>query len=413
MQINPPSPRLRALRQDETVSFIPMEAIGENGGITLDQTRILDDVSGGYTEFQDGDVVVAKITPCFENGKAALANGLMNGAAFGTTELHVLRADSNLHRRFLFYVVLSDRFRKLGEAEMYGAGGQKRVPPDFCENYLMPLPSTGEQAHIAFFLDWKTGQIDALIARKQALLDRLKEKRLAVITHAVIRGLNPDAPLRDSGIPWIGHVPTHWDLCHLKRKFKSVEYGISEALDTEGDIAILRMGNIENGKIVLDDLKFIDVVATDLLLQRGDLLYNRTNSLELIGKVGMFIGACAIPVSFASYLVRIRVENDCVPEYFSYMLNTEGILGVARSNAFIAIGQCNLNPTRYGQISAAIPPKIEQIAIVCFLDEVTGRIDALANKALAVIAHLTEYRTTLISEATTGKMDLRNVQIPN
>lgn len=100
-----------------------MEAIGENGGLNLVSTKPLDEIGITYTEFQDGDVVVAKITPCFENGKAALAEGLTNGAAFGTTELHVLRPLPVLDRRLLFYLIISSVYRKTGEAEMHGAGG--------------------------------------------------------------------------------------------------------------------------------------------------------------------------------------------------------------------------------------------------------------------------------------------------
>src|SRR6202012_3265577 len=128
MRVNPSAPRLRALEPAVEVSFVPMEAVGGQGGLSPEQTRTIAEVPNGYTEFQDGDVVVAKITPCFENGKTALACGLLNGAAYGTTELHVLRAGNSLNRNFLFYVAVSDTFRKLGESEMYGGGGQKRVP---------------------------------------------------------------------------------------------------------------------------------------------------------------------------------------------------------------------------------------------------------------------------------------------
>jgi type I restriction enzyme S subunit len=168
------------------------------------------------------------------------------------------------------------------------------------------------------------------------------------------------------------------------------------------------MGNIENGHVVMDDLKFTDAVEPDLLLQRGDLLYNRTNSLDLIGKVGMFVGA-PYAVSFASYLVRMRTVHDCIPEFFAYLLNTDGILGLARSSAFVAIGQCNLNPTRYGQIVVAIPPKDEQAAIVRSLDDELAKLDALAAEAQKAIDLLQERRTALISAAVTGQIDVRKL----
>lgn len=313
---------------------------------------------------------------------------------------------------YLFYAVTS----RLSAYQFYlAANGVTRFGLTYqgIKNLRIALPTVPEQRRIAAFLDWKMGQIDALIARKRELLEKLKEKRLAVITQAVTRGLNPAAPLRDSGIPWLGQVPEHWEVCQIKRKFESTDYGISESLEPEGAIAVLRMGNIDNGKVVLEDLKFIDEVPANLLLRRGDLLYNRTNSQDLIGKVGMFSGEAEFEVSFASYLVRIRTEASCVPEYFAYLLNSEGMLGVARSNAFIAIGQCNLNPSRYGQIKAVIPPKSEQEAIVAHLDLETGKIDELALKTQMAIAHLTEYRTALITAATTGKIDVRKVKIPD
>jgi type I restriction enzyme S subunit len=167
------------------------------------------------------------------------------------------------------------------------------------------------------------------------------------------------------------------------------------------------MGNIENGKIVLDDLKYTDSVEPSLLLEAGDLLYNRTNSLDLIGKVGMFIGGNESPVSFASYLVRLRTVGESLPNYFAYLLNTEGILGIARANAFVAIGQCNLNPTRYGHIPVVIPPLSEQAAIVEHLDTATVQVEELIDEATHAIDLFHERRTALISAAVTGKIDVR------
>ncbi len=184
MRVNPSAPRLRNLMPEDEVSFIPMDAVGMQGKLSLEQTWILADVSSSYTEFQDGDVVVAKITPCFENGKAALANGLMNGAALGTTELHVLRADAVLDKRFLFYVAISDAFRKIGESEMYGAGGQKRVPPEFIKDFRIPLPPMAEQSVIVDYLDERTGNIDLMMNRTESAITHLIEYRTAIITAA-------------------------------------------------------------------------------------------------------------------------------------------------------------------------------------------------------------------------------------
>ncbi|MCX8097615.1 MAG: restriction endonuclease subunit S [Casimicrobiaceae bacterium] len=183
--LNPVPTGAVKLPKDAEVSFVPMEAIGEYGGLDLRQTKSLGEIGTGYTYFADGDVIVAKITPCFENGKGAFAAGLTNGSAFGTTELHVLRPRDGLDRRYLFYGTVQPAFRRLGEAEMYGAGGQKRVPESFVENFRHPIPPINEQHAIAAFLDRETAKIDALIAKVREAIERLKEYRTALISAAV------------------------------------------------------------------------------------------------------------------------------------------------------------------------------------------------------------------------------------
>jgi type I restriction enzyme S subunit len=271
----------------------------------------------------------------------------------------------------------------------------------------LPVPPVYEQKAIASFLDAETSKIDALVSEQRRLIELLKEKRQAVISHAVTKGLNPNAPMKPSGIQWLGDVPQHWSVHKLKRAFRSVDYGISESLSMEGDVAILRMGNIQDGQIDLADLKYVSEVEEELLLVEGDLLYNRTNSLDLIGKVGMFLGDSDIPVSFASYLVRLRTTSKSTTRFFAYLLNTEGILGLARASAFVAIGQCNLNPTRYGMLSVAVPPLSEQEEIADYLDDETSRLSSLEAEAERAIELLQERRTALISAAVTGKIDVR------
>jgi len=183
--VNPPPLAALRLAQDAEASFVPMDAVGEYGGLDLTRTTPLANVGLGYTCFGEGDVIVAKITPCFENGKGALAVGLVNGVAFGTTELHVLRARVGLERTYLFYMTLSDAFRRLGEAEMYGAGGQKRVPKAFVENLKHAMPSRSEQRAIAAFLDRETAKLDALVTKVREAIERLQELRTALIAAAV------------------------------------------------------------------------------------------------------------------------------------------------------------------------------------------------------------------------------------
>ena len=182
---SPVKSEISYINRDELVSFVPMDAVSEYGGIRLDTNKILDDIYDGYTYFRDNDVVIAKITPCFENGKGALAGNLTNGIAFGTTELHVIRPLAKCSGNWLFYLSVSHAFREIGTSEMIGAGGQKRIPENFIKNFSLGIPSLKEQIQIAEFLDDKTTQIDKLVNKASEAIDTLTEYRTALITAAV------------------------------------------------------------------------------------------------------------------------------------------------------------------------------------------------------------------------------------
>ncbi|WP_159152685.1 restriction endonuclease subunit S [Acinetobacter johnsonii] len=173
------------LNDSELVSFIPMEAVSVGGGLDLSNERMISEVSSGYTYFADGDVVVAKITPCFENGKASIAENLHQNIAFGTTELHVLRCKENLLNKFLFFIIQSDKFMKYGESEMYGAGGQKRVPERFIKNYLIALPSLDEQQQICDFIESQLSHLDGLVQKVESTISIFNEYRSTLITQVV------------------------------------------------------------------------------------------------------------------------------------------------------------------------------------------------------------------------------------
>jgi type I restriction enzyme S subunit len=121
--LNPSVPNRMRARSEQDLSFVPMEAIGEDWSVDLSRTRPIADLLSGYSYFEDGDIVVAKVTPCFENGKAAIMEGLTDGVGFGTTEVTVVRPSSSVNTRFLFYVLNENRFKQLGVSEMTGAGG--------------------------------------------------------------------------------------------------------------------------------------------------------------------------------------------------------------------------------------------------------------------------------------------------
>lgn len=197
--LNPSKSEIADLDGETEVSFLPMEAIGEDGQLSLHRTRPITDVMTGYTYFREGDVTIAKITPCFENGKGAIMQGLVHGVGFGTTELIVVRPDRNhTSPEFLNWLFRSSPFRALGEGAMYGAGGQKRVPDEFVRDFAVGLPPYVEQTQIVAHLNSITLDFDRLTSEAQAAITLLQERRAALISAAVtgkidVRGL-VDAP---------------------------------------------------------------------------------------------------------------------------------------------------------------------------------------------------------------------------
>ncbi|MFE8102284.1 restriction endonuclease subunit S [Brenneria goodwinii] len=196
MTTNPSKGEIK-LGGEELVSFVPMDAVGEFGGLNIYVEKELDEVGCGYTYFAEDDVVVAKITPCFENGKGAIARGLKNSIAFGTTELHVLRAGEMILPDYLFHLTMSHSFRCFGESEMYGAGGQKRVPETFLKDFRIGLPPLSEQQYLVAYINKVNQRIDLQMRKTTNIISRLTEYRSSLITNAVTGKID----VRDFSIP--------------------------------------------------------------------------------------------------------------------------------------------------------------------------------------------------------------------
>jgi len=402
VELNPSALKEHKLSEDSEVSFVPMEAVGEYGGLDLSRTKRLADVRSGYTYFADGDVVIAKITPCFENGKGALAAGLTNGVAFGTTELHVLRALDAVDRRYLFYLTLGDAFRRLGEAEMYGAGGQQRVSELFVKNFRHPIPPIDEQCTIAAFLDRETARIDALVAKKERLIELLQEKRTALITRAVTKGLDPTVPMKDSGVEWLGEIPAHWEVvpstwlfAERKERAREGDEHLS-ATQKYGVIPRAEFERLEGRQVVhafmhLEQRKHVEV--NDFVISMRSF----EGGLEIVRAPG-----CVR----SSYCV-LRGSEEVHPSFFAYLFKSSTYIQALRSTSnFIRDGQ-DLSFANFRQIRLPRVPLQEQRAIATFLDQEIKGIDALVSKISEAIDRLKELRTALISAAVTGKIDVR------
>jgi type I restriction enzyme S subunit len=410
LEISPSKSEVRNLADGTEVSFVPMEAVKENGGLNLGETEELEEVVDGYTYFRDGDVLVAKITPCFENRKGALASELANGIGFGTTELHVLRPGPELNARFLYYATMSHPFRKIGESTMYGAGGQKRVSDDFIENLRWPIPSLPEQRAIAAFLDRETERIDALIEKKEELIDLLEEKRTTLISRVVTKGLDADVEMKDSGVEWLGEIPAHWESSRLKwctRQKSSICYGIVQPGDhVEDGVPFVQTTNISTGTFELDHLqRTTQEIAAEYSrsrLETGDVI------LGIRASIG---SAYVVPkelegANLSRGIARIAVNDEVQAEYLKFYLSSnhaENYWSLAQQGAtFNEVSIANVR-----ELSVPIPPLDEQYQIANYLTKRTERIDGLIGKVDEAIGRLKEYRTALISAAVTGQIDVR------
>ena len=403
--LNPTVSEVRRLAPDTEVSFVPMEAVGEYGGLNLSLTKELADVANGYTYFSDGDILVAKITPCFENGKGSLAEGLVNETAFGTTELHVMRCGPGLQKNFAFYLTLSNAFRKLGEAEMYGAGGQKRVPESFVANLTHPIPPLPEQRAIAAFLDRETAKIDGLVAKKERLIELLQEKRAALISRAVTKGLDPDVPMKDSGVEWLGEIPAHWKVTALRRLTTQVTHPLrvdSEQVYREIGIRSWGKGIFHKDPIQgvhLGDKRVFNIRPGELVL---NIVFAWEGAVAVVSECdrGMIASHRFPTFQHISTLVHLDYLLMFLQSEHGRTLMGLNSPGAAGRNRTIRI-DAFLNE------EVSLPPLKEQQELVSAFRKGEQRLQSLSAKIREAINRLKELRAALISAAVTGRIDVR------
>jgi type I restriction enzyme S subunit len=270
------------------------------------------------------------------------------------------------------------------------------LPWDEFRDISVVLPPLRTQLAVADYLDRQTARIDALIAARQKMIGLIKERFNAVVSAATMAG--------EALVPGRG-LPSGWTMVPLKRCLSSMTYGIGAASQSEGDCGVLGMGNIDSGAVVGRPGSFVTGVEGSLLLRPGDLLFNRTNSRELVGKVGI-VHALDGPTTFASYLVRLRTSTLAEPEYLNFLLNTPEVLGLARSMALPSIGQANLNPSRYSSIHLPIPPKETQRRIAVEVSAFAAHSAAMQLVLGRQIDLFAERRHSLVAAALTGQLDI-------
>jgi type I restriction enzyme, S subunit len=357
-------------------------------------------------DVQNGDLLVCEGG---EVGRAAILEGLDEPAIIQNA-LHRIRDTSRGDVRYFSYLL-----RNIAGAGWFAILCNKATIAHLTVEKLgsiqMPAPPLTEQKQIAKFLDWKTGQIDALIAKKKELMEKLKEKRLAVITQAVTKGINSAATLRDSGIPWLGDVPEHWQVMPLRRRWEIVDCKHKTVSYVDDGVPMASIQEVHDFEVNLEGAnrttqeEYLSMIDGGRRPEIGDIIYSRNAT----------VGDAAIVTTSEKFCMG---QDVCLlrwpasfPRFVAYLLRSYPLREQAEA---LMIGS-TFHRINVGQIKglwATVPSVDEQASIADFLDEKTGKIDLMMRHVESAITRLTEYRTALITAATTGKIDVRHVAIP-
>ena len=257
------------------------------------------------------------------------------------------------------------------------------------------------------FLDRETASINALIAKKQQLITLLRERRTALISHAVTKGLDTTVPMKNSGVAWLGEIPKHWYALPLKR-FARIRYGLGQPpLEMKDGVPLIRATNVKSGCIMDEGMLYVDPKdvpqSRDATLSSGEIIVVRS---------GAYTGdSSIIPTkyngSIAGYDMVVTVKN-ANNSFVAWQILTHEVRDLQFGFHKLRAAQPHLNAEELGETLLVFPPLSEQQAIVAYLDKETTRIDALIARIEDGIKKLQEYSIALISAAVTGKIDVRN-----
>lgn len=390
--IKPPKAQVsKLLANDDLVSFAPMEDLGIGSKhLRPQQTRCLGDVKGSYTYFADGDVILAKITPCFENGKLGIARDLVNGVGFGSSEYIVLRPSEELTAEYLYYYLSRPVFLEEGERSMTGAVGHKRVSKEFIERYPIPVPAIREQRRIVAILDEAFEAVG--IAKANAERNLQNARKLYEQAHqAAFASLGGLAAPRRLG-----------DLADFRN-------GINFTKQSKGrSVPIIGVKDFQNHfwapldyleRVTLDgDLSAADTVS------EGDILAVRSNgNPELIGRC-ILVGEQTEPVTHSGFTIRIRLHSTAaMPAYVCQFMKSSAVRR-ALVDGGNGLNIKSLNQGMLSDIVVPLPPIAQQHEVAAKIDAVALETTRLSDVVTRKRAALDELKRSLLHRAFAGQL---------
>ncbi len=319
-----------------------------------------------------------------------------------------LKDEAGSPLRFLYYALPLYVLQNASE-NIYGA---KILNQELIKNAAICTPPHKDCNTIAAFLDHETVKIDRLIEKQEKLIKLLKEKRQAVISHAVTKGLNPDAPMKDSGVEWLGEVPEHWGVKRLKH-IASLQSGIAKGKDLSKvesiTVPYLRVANVQDGYVNLEDVAEIDIQPHELeryLLKEGDVLMNEGGDNDKLGRGTVWNGKVA-PCIHQNHVFAIR-PHAVEPEWLACVTRASSTKFYFFSKSKQSTNLASISATNILETPVTVPPYEERGEILKYLERVSIKLDKLSEVAKAKVDLLKERRTALISAAVTGKIDVRD-----
>ncbi|MFN7203009.1 MAG: restriction endonuclease subunit S [Aphanizomenon sp.] len=393
--------------ENSNLSYMGLEHIESWTGKKIEDKNASSEGIGSH--FLPNDVLFGKLRPYLAKVYLSDIEGL------ASTEALVLRCKNNIFPKFLKYYILSRDFINIVDSSTFGAK-MPRASWDFIGNLFFIFPPLNEQEKIAQFLDYKTKQIDELIKKKETLIEKLDEKRTAIISHAVTKGLDSSVPIKDSGLEWLGDIPKHWEVKRL-RYIGSCQNGISKGADYFGfgypfvnytDV----YANIELPKTVSGLANSTDMDRINYSVQKGDIFFTRTS--ETIEEIGI-TSTCFNSINnatFSGFLIRVRPFPNLLFTGFSkyyFRCQLHRLFFVKEMNL---VTRASLSQELLKRLPVLLPTIEEQKQISKHLDQKTAQIDQQKAKIKQAIELLKEYRTSLITNAVTGKIDVSQIAVP-
>lgn len=395
------------------MEYVDISSVNLVEGVAATETVTFDKApSRARRVVQDGDTIISTVRT-YLKAIASIESPPANMVV--STGFAVIRPRDEIDGSFLGYALQNTAFIESVVANSTGVS-YPAINPSLLTSLPIAFPrSLATQQQIAAFLDWKTSQIDALIAKKQTLLQKLKEKRLAVITHAVTKGLNPNAPMRDSGIAWLGEVPTHWDV----KRLKFVARIGNGSTPNREDSAYWDGGTypwLNSSVVNQEQVTHADQFVTPLALAECHL--------PCIAPPAVLVGITGQGKTRG--MATTLLFEATINQHLAYVKpdDTKAIVGFLRRVFDMAYAHLRSESEKGGSTKGAItceqiaelpipvPPLDEQKFISERIDLGLAKLARMSDNAESAIARLTEYRSALITAATTGKIDVRNVAIP-